>query len=141
ITVEKSPVDEDTVVADNDFSLLQDALIKINKYQNEIDIIKQDLINQSEALLSQKENELNELYNTKKAELDALEQDYQQRAQNLEETYAPRLLEVELELATKATKAELQQVSLAFKESFDTLADLQTAYPNGDVYNHNVLQD
>lgn len=45
------------------------------------------------------------------------------------------------QLADKATKAELQQVSLSFKESYDTLAALQTAYPSGDAYNHTVKAD
>lgn len=45
------------------------------------------------------------------------------------------------EVDEKATKTELQQVSLAYKESYDTLDDLKNAYPNGDVYNHVVLAD
>lgn len=34
-----------------------------------------------------------------------------------------------------------QGVSLAYKESYATLTDLQTAYPSGDSYNHAVLAD
>lgn len=44
-------------------------------------------------------------------------------------------------LADKASKEELQQISLSYKESYDTLALLQTAYPTGDVYNHTVKAD
>ena len=36
---------------------------------------------------------------------------------------------------------QVQAVSLAFKESYETLADLQTAYPTGDAYNHVVLSN
>ena len=64
---------------------------------------------------------------------------------NLESTYAPRLLSAEQQLAhIKTTKAELsdvQQASLAYKESYATLIELQTAYPTGDGYNHTVLAD
>lgn len=45
------------------------------------------------------------------------------------------------QLAEKATKEELQQISLSYKESYDTLTLLQNAYPTGDVYNHSVLAD
>ena len=50
-------------------------------------------------------------------------------------------LPTQQDLDEKATKTELQQVSLAYKESYDTLDDLKKAYPNGDVYNHVVLAD
>lgn len=37
--------------------------------------------------------------------------------------------------------SKTQAVSLAFKESFSNLSSLQTAYPEGDLYNHVVLSD
>lgn len=45
------------------------------------------------------------------------------------------------QLDDKALKSDLQQVSLSYKESYDTLALLQTAYPTGDNYNHTVKAD
>lgn len=43
--------------------------------------------------------------------------------------------------ARKVNQEELQQISLAYKESYATLGELQAAYPNGDSYNHVVLSD
>lgn len=47
--------------------------------------------------------------------------------------------------ASKATisyvDTKTQGVSLAYKESYATLTDLQTAYPTGNIYNHSVLAD
>jgi hypothetical protein len=60
---------------------------------------------------------------------------------NLERLVPENLQKVSSELASKATKDELQQVSLSYKESYNTLALLQTAYPTGDIYNHSVLED
>lgn len=40
-----------------------------------------------------------------------------------------------------ATVKDLQQLSLSFKESYQTLLALQAAYPNGNVHNHAVLTD
>lgn len=117
IEVLKSNVDDDAVQSDNSFTALTEALIKVSKYQDQIDDIKEDIINQGNALISTEQekldnlytekeskldtlhqdklNALNSLYNTEKAELDALEQDYADRATNLETTYAPRLTAVE----------------------------------------------
>ena len=52
-----------------------------------------------------------------------------------------RMYAIALKLADKATKSEIQQASLVYKESYDTLALLKSAYPSGDVYNHVVLFD
>lgn len=45
------------------------------------------------------------------------------------------------EMGNFALKKELQQVSITYKESFATISELQANYPNGDVYNHVVLED
>lgn len=45
------------------------------------------------------------------------------------------------QLDKKINKSEFQKISLSYKESYDTLALLMIAYPNGDVYNHVVLAD
>lgn len=45
------------------------------------------------------------------------------------------------QLEQKANKEELQKISLSYKESYNTLTLLNNAYPNGDIYNHTVLED
>ena len=45
------------------------------------------------------------------------------------------------EMSFKASKQDIQQISLAYKESYSTLAALQAAYPNGSNTNHAVLAD
>ena len=47
----------------------------------------------------------------------------------------------EVDTSNLATKTDVQQLSLTFKESYPTLTDLQTAYPNGSNTNHVVLAD
>src|SRR5699024_5198770 len=70
----------------------------------------------------------------------------------LEEGYAPKLTEVTAQLAHTAgelsSKASVsyvdmktQAANLAWKESYRTLEDLQAAYPEGDTFNHVVLDD
>ena len=86
ITV-KEGIDNDSVQSEDSFTALTEALIQINKYQSDIDGIKQDLVDES-----------NQLIRTEKAELDALQLDYAERAETLEETYAPRLTEVTSQL-------------------------------------------
>lgn len=49
--------------------------------------------------------------------------------------------EINAQMALTATKTELQQISLSYKESYDTLALLKITYPSGDIYNHTVKED
>lgn len=46
-----------------------------------------------------------------------------------------------IDTSNLVTKTDIQQLSLNFKESYQTLSALQTAYPNGDNANHVVLAD
>lgn len=52
---------------------------------------------------------------------------------------------VDTELSKRPDKTyvdtKTQAAALAYKESYATLADLQTAYPTGDTFNHAVLAD
>jgi hypothetical protein len=50
ITVEKNPIDESTVVAENNFSLLQDALIMVNSWNGRIDVVEQDFKDRADAM-------------------------------------------------------------------------------------------
>ena len=48
---------------------------------------------------------------------------------------------VETKASVSYVNAKIQANNLAYKESYATLALLQTAYPTGDSYNHTVLAD
>lgn len=135
IMVKDSVVNDSSVQSDNSFTALTEALVQINQYQTEIDGIKQNLINDSEALLSLKETEFNELYTSEKTELDNLELDYATRAENLEAEYAPRLNDVTAQLAKKANKDELPSSAFNFKGTVSVFEDLPTENNEiGDQY-------
>lgn len=63
LKVEKG-INDELVVAENDFTILQQALIEINMYKNQIDNIKQDLINQIDVFMANKEVSLTQDINT-----------------------------------------------------------------------------
>lgn len=58
-----------------------------------------------------------------------------------ETTLKAKLQKVDASLEEKATKVDVQQISLSYKESYGTLALLQSAYPTGNIYNHAVSAD
>jgi hypothetical protein len=71
LTVEKGETGE-LIVAENDFTILQQALIQINQYQNEIDTIKQGLIEQIDLFMANKEQQLTTEINQLLAQKEAL---------------------------------------------------------------------
>ena len=119
IMIKRSLVDDESIESENSFTALTEALIQINKYQSDIDGIKQDLVDES-----------NQLITTEKAQLDALQLDYADRAETLEETYAPKLTEVTAQLVqTNNLKADKNTVwSMAHMGQ-----DIKTAMTGGSV--------
>ncbi|SJZ37778.1 BppU family phage baseplate upper protein [Garciella nitratireducens] len=113
LTVEKGD-NGDLIVAENDFSILQDALIQINQYQNEIDAIKTDLQVQADNLLA-----------TEKAELDDLEANYAPKLQALETQFNDTI-----ENVTVDSEVITARTSLATGISYDTLALILEAIEN-----------
>lgn len=79
--------DGNLIVAENDFSILQQALIQINQYQNQIDAIKADLVNQFDQLHDTQEARLNELYDSEKEEFDYLQANYAPLLQSLQSQF------------------------------------------------------
>ena len=75
VTVEAG-VDGNLIVAENDFSILQQALVQINEYQLQIDNIKADLIRQVNNLIDIEGEKLDQLYRDKEAIFNDLEVDY-----------------------------------------------------------------
>lgn len=128
ITVSRSNVDDESVQSEDSFTALTEALIQINKYQSDIDGIKQDFVNES-----------NQLIATEKAELDALQLDYANRAETLETTYAPRLNAVEdsvdsLQAFIGYTNDDIMGVEVDFKnKKFTRLAGAVNKTP-GEMF-------
>lgn len=60
---------------------------------------------------------------------------------NLKDRLDTKETSTNVQLLQKANTSDLQQISLAYKESYATLSALQSAYPNGNAYNHAVLAD
>src|SRR5699024_2212645 len=120
-----------------------------------------DLVNTAE----RNELERQQFYESLVEDINDLQENYQElldtgvlqtnineKLEELEEEYAPKLTEVTAQLAQTAgelsSKASVsyvdmktQAANLAWKESYRTLEDLQTAYPEGDTFNHVVLDD
>lgn len=79
--------DGNLIVAENDFSILQQALIQINQYQNQIDNIKSDLIRQVDELLNTEQTKFDELYENEKEEFDYLQANYAPLLQSLQSQF------------------------------------------------------
>ena len=79
--------DDSLIVAENDFSILQQALIQINQYQNQIDNIKSDLIRQVDELLNTEQSKFDELYDNEKEEFDYLQANYAPLLQSLQSQF------------------------------------------------------
>lgn len=116
VVVKGTGFDAQTAIASDDYKALNDALVQIRRYQENIDEIMDEVGRELEKLRIEKENDLNDLYdsketkldnlhdnkaskldalhNTEKAELDALQQDYAERAEVLEKEYAPQFNEI-----------------------------------------------
>jgi len=89
VQVEKSPIDETTIVSSNSFTVLQEALIRINQWNNTI------------------EGKIT----TWEADMAATKQLYIDTLNDVEATYPQELISLGSQLAQTATKAELSGVA------------------------------
>ena len=113
LTVEKGETGE-LIVAENDFSILQQALIQINQYQNQIDNIKSDLIRQVDELLITEQTKFDELESNYAPQLHAVLQQFNDAMANL----------------TQDSEVITARTSLATGINYDTLALILQAIEN-----------
>ena len=100
LTVEKGETGE-LIVAENDFSILQDALIQINQYQNEIDTIKADLINQVNNIIDTEQDKFDNLEANYAPQLQAVLAQFNDAMANL--TIDSEVITARTSLATEST--------------------------------------
>ena len=116
----------------------QSASISTKANQTDLDNLKTDVTSQGIAI--SKKAEQAEIIQARggQSSLNA-------RLDGLDAKYTDLENETTAQLAQKANQtyvdSKVQEISLSYKESYDTLALLQVAYPTGDVYNHTVLSD
>ena len=111
--------DGNLIVAENDFSILQEALMQINMYQNQINTILADIQTSADSLLA-----------TEKAELDALELNYAPQLQAVLSQFNDAManLTVDSEVITART-------SLSTGKGYGTLALILQAIEGRQIVN------
>jgi len=109
--------DGNLIVAENDFSILQQALIQINQYQNQIDNIKSDLIRQVNNMINSEGDRLDQLYDDKKDVFLGLEQNYAPQLQAVLEQFNNAIANL-----TEDSEVITARTSLATGIDYDSLA-------------------
>lgn len=72
-----------TAIASDDFQALNDALIKINKYQGDIDAIKQDIIQAGDSLISTERERIRDILNEINPKIEGLESQFNDAIANV----------------------------------------------------------
>lgn len=83
VLVEGSGFNAQTAIASDDYQALNEALIKIQKYQTQIDSIKADLVRQGENLIGSERTKFEQLFNEIQPQMDGLEQQFNDAMANL----------------------------------------------------------
>lgn len=125
VQVEKSPIDETTIVSSNSFTVLQEALIRINQWNNTIEgkIVAWE------------------------ADMEATKQTYITTMNDVEAAYPQELVSINQQLeqtnliANEASDKADAMASGAPKGIYTTLALLQAAYPTGTTGAYLVTAD
>ena len=109
--------DGNPIVAENDFSILQEALMQINMYQNQINTILNDIQSSADSLMA-----------TEKAELDALEENYAPQLQAVLQQFNDAMANL-----TQDSEMITARTSLATGKAYGTLALILQAIENRQI--------
>lgn len=132
--VKTGVLSDSTVESTNEFSALTAALNTVNGIENKAD---KTYVDTQDTALSDKIGNLSGQGLTETDLATAIKNDRSSLADNTQRISYLDTNKADITYVNTKTQAN----NLAYKESFNSLADLQTTYPSGDTYNHSVLID
>lgn len=85
VEVEGSGYDANAAIASDDFQAMNDALLRINKYQADIDRIKNEIISAGDDLISSEKSRIRDILKDVKPKIEGLESQFNDAVANLTE--------------------------------------------------------